>query len=205
MIWFSTNISNSIFPLIVRAQKHNALMFRRTTLTKLSEAGVLWHVLVIEGKEWQKVGWDYNWENETTAPIWKCLQAGWLDQASTTNDFVGTYRQSSRRRVPIKSISSWKTGACATLNDDRQPSWMEEICTTALLTKQTWFRLPHFRQISIVLIFCLFTTGVIFLHIHTIFGFYLVINLFDWMTHFYQIFWIFFIISLKWFHQSFGL
>lgn len=44
-------------------------MFRRTTLTKLSEAGVLWHVLVIEGKEWQKVGWDYNWENGTTAPI----------------------------------------------------------------------------------------------------------------------------------------
>ena len=137
MIWFSTNISNSIFPLIVRAQKHNALMFRRTTLTKLSEAGVLWHVLVTEGKEWQKVGWDYNWENGTTAPIWKCLQAGWLDQASTTNDFVGTYRQSSRRRVPIKSISSLEDWVCATPNDDRQPSWMEEICTTALLTKQT--------------------------------------------------------------------
>ena len=42
---------------------------QRTTPTKLSEAGVLWHVLVIEGKEWQKVGWDYNWENGTTAPI----------------------------------------------------------------------------------------------------------------------------------------
>ena len=114
--WFSTNISNSIFLL---TQKHNALMFRRTTLTKLSEAGVLWHVLVIEGKEWQKVGWDYNWENGTTAPIWKCLQAGWLDQASTTNDFVGTYRQSSRRRVPIKSISSLEDLVCAAPTDDR--------------------------------------------------------------------------------------
>ena len=61
-----SHISNSIFLL---TQKHNALMFRRTTLTKLSEAGVLWHVLVIEGKEWQKVGWDYNWENETSTPI----------------------------------------------------------------------------------------------------------------------------------------